>query len=573
MNSRITRDSDPADTRICELLAIADRDSFEPSEVLLDQIQSSLSQTIDSYGIVGSQATSLRRSMVSNETKPVAPAFARATFGRLRIWATACAVAVCLAVTLMTFLRSPEVLGDVFSALRSQPRVHICCRDVHGNDLEAWISAERYSVKRADSSFVFDRAKKAVDTYYPGKQRIVRSIPSFQHEPPAFDSLLELLDSFPGTVEDVGGMKVVSMKSEPEDDDAAIVRHSIELAASPSHLNGTITMSLDVVTEAETSLPSACIVRIRQSGQNAPVERTVNLVFDYPQDVPQSIHDLGASGEAKLVDTTNPKSDPLYVKVQAALERGRRGLKNYRALAGTDPAAPQYAIWRSGRRWRIDYLGNFRDKRISGDPGLTPPEVDLNHWKDQFTGEGQALSLFDGTDVWDRNAEQLVKRVLPPFAPKQFRESEWIGSMTLERLAYPFLGIEDGFVMTMTEESPDGLVLVEYSAVAKMDDLVHRTKRYWLNPEYGYAVVKSEYTDATGSEKTFKTTMGSRKHMIDLNANYQQSPDGIWYPGSVREVGKQFFETPDNPVLIDDWMYYVVDFSVKIPETTFAIQR
>ena len=87
------------------------------------------------------------------------------------------------------------------------------------------------------------------------------------------------------------------------------------------------------------------------------------------------------------------------------------------------------------------------------------------------------------------------------------------------------------------------------------------------------SVVKSEYTDATGSEETFKTTMGSRKHMIDLNANYQQSPDGIWYPGFVREVGEQFFETPDNPVLIDDWMCYVVDFSVKIPETIFAIQR
>jgi hypothetical protein len=361
----------------------------------------------------------------------------------------------------------------------------------------------------------------------------------------------------------------VSMKSEPDKGYTATVRHSIKLAAPLSHLNGTITMSLDVVAVAKTCLPSECTVRFRQSGQNDPVERTVKLVFDYPQEVPQSIHELGASAEAKLVDTTNPESDPLYVKVQAALERGRRGLKRYVALAGTDPMIPQYAIWRSGRRWRIDYLGNFRNKRISGDPGLTPLEVDLTHWKDQFAGEGQTLNLFDGTDRWDRNAEQLVKAVLPPFAPKQTRESEWIGSMTLERLAYPFLGVEDGFVMTMTEESSGGLVLVEYSAVATTDDLAHRTKRYWLNPEYGYAVVKWEYTDATGSEEAFKATMGSRKNMVHLNAGYQQSPEGIWYPGSVREVGKQFFQTPDNPVLIDDWMYYAVDFSANIQETVF----
>jgi hypothetical protein len=378
------------------------------------------------------------------------------------------------------------------------------------------------------------------------------------------------VNSFPGAVEDVGGMKVVSMKSEAEKGDAATVRHSVELVAPRSHLNGTITMSLDVVTEVTTNLPSGCTVRILQAGQNDPVERTVNLLFDYPQEVPQTVQELGASPEAELVDTTNPESDPLFVKVQAALERGRRGLKNYRALAGTDPAAPQYVIWRSGQMWRVDYLGNFRGKRIAGDPGLTPPEVDLTHWYEQVPGEGQTLNLFDGTDTWDRNSEQLVKRSLPPFAPKQLRESEWIGSMTLERLAYPFLEVEDGFVMTMTEESSGGLVLVEYNAVTKVDDLVHRTKRYWLNPEYDYAVVKSEYTDAAGSEETFKATMGSRKHMVQLNANFRQSPEGIWYPGAVRDVGKQFFQTPDNPVLIDDWMYYEVDFSSRVAEEIFA---
>ncbi len=570
MNSRTTRDSDPADSRIRKLLAIADRDTFEPSEGLLGRIQSSLAQTIDSYETVDDQATSLTPPGVSAERKPAARAIATRTFGPLRAWATACAVAACLAVFLITFLRSPEVLGDVFSAIRSQPRVHIRCQDVHGNDVEAWISAERYAVKRAESSFVSNREKKSVDTYYPGKQRIVRSVPSFQHEPPAFDSLLELLGSLPGTVDEVGDMKVVSIKSEPENGDAVTVRHAIELAAPPSHLNGTITMSLNVVTEAKTSLPSACTVRILQSGKNNPVERTVSLVFDYPQEVPQTVQELGAPAEAPLVDSTNPESDPLYVKVQAALERGRRGLKNYRALAGTDPAAPQYIVWRSNQLWRVDYLGNFRDKRIAGDPGLIPPEVDLNHWKDQFARKGQTLSLFDGTDAWDRNAEQLAKRVLPPFLPGQFRESEWIGSMTLERLAYPFLEVEDDFVMTMTEETPGGLVLVEYSAVTKVDDLVHRTKRYWLKPEYGYAVVKSEHTDAPGSEETFAATMGSRKHMVQLNANFQQSAEGIWYPGAVRDVGRQFFQTQDNPVLIDDWMYYVVDFSAPVPAEIFA---
>ena len=572
MNSRTTRVSDQADDGIRELLAVADQDTFEPGEGLLDRTQCSLSDTIDSDGMGDGHETSLNLPTIASHTKKGELPHGRSTFGRIRLWATACVAAACLAVSLMTFMRSPEVLGDVFSALRSQPHVHIQCQDVHGNDLEAWISAERYSVKRSDSSFVLDRTKNSVDTYYPAKQRIVRSVPSFMHEPPAFDSLVELLSSLPGTINDVGGMKIVSMKTEPRKDDAAdTLKHSIELAAPPSRLNGTITMSLDVVAEAKTSLPSACTVRIRQSGHNDPLERTVNLVFDYPKEEPRFIQDLGASKEATLIDTTNPDSDPLYAKVQSALEHGRRGLKKYRALAGTDSKVPQFIIWRSGSKWRIDYTGvNIPYGRISGDPGITPPAVDLSQWQNRFVGEGQSLNVFDGTDRWDRNADQLVKAVLPPFAPRQLRDSEWLGSMTLERLAYPFIGVEDGFVMTMTEESPGGLVLVEYSAVVKMDDLVHRTRRYWLNPDCGYAVVKWEYTDAAGSEEAFEATHGARKHMIHLNAGFEKSPDGIWYPTCIREVGKQGFPTLDNPVLIDDWMFYQVDFAASVPDKLFA---
>ncbi|MBL8811860.1 MAG: hypothetical protein JNM43_16955 [Planctomycetaceae bacterium] len=568
MNSETPGDSDSADGRFRELLGIADRHTFEPGAGLLDRVKNSLSEAIDACETIDGPATCLKPWTGSGESKAVAQSFVPATFGRLRIWTLACAAAACLAVSMMTFLRSPEALGDVLSALRLQPRVHIRCQDVRGHDLEAWISADRYSVKRTESSFIFDRVKKSVDTYYPAKERILRSVPSFQHEPPAFDSLLKLLESLPGTVNDIGGMQVVSMRSRPEG--ASTVRHSIELTSPPSHLNGTITMSLSVVAEASTSLPTACTVTIRQSGHNDPVDRTLSLLFDYPDEEPLSIQELGASAAATLVDTTKPESDPLYARVQAALEHGRRGLKKYRALAGTDPDVPQYVIWRSGRQWRVDDLGNFRGQRISGDPGQTPPVVDLTHWSDQFSGGGHTQMLFDGTDRWDRNEERLVKAVLPPFFPQQLRESQWIGSMTLERLAYPFLGVEDGFVMTVSEESPGGLVLIEYSAAVKTDDLTHRTKRYWLNPEYGYAVVKSEFTDATGSEEMFRATMGSRKHMVHLNSGYKQSPDGIWYPGAVRDVGKQFFQTRDNPVLIDDWMYYKVDFSTSIPEDTFS---
>ncbi len=578
MNSQKNRVSENADDAIRELFAVADQDSFEPGQRLFGRVQTSLSAAIDSNAstILNSPPPLQTVNVLSQSGATAERLNGRKNMvRRLSRWTTACALLVCLALASVSLLRPPEVLGQVLSALRSQSRVHVRCQDVHGNDIEAWISSERYAVKRMESSFLLDRTKQTVDTWYPTKQRIVRSVPSFTHAAPEFGSLLELLKSIPGNMTEIGGMKVESMKAEPgKNGDSNTMRHSIELATGPSALNSAISMSLDVVTDNATNLPSECTATIRQTGLGQEHERTVKMTFDYPRDEPQTIQDLGASETAALVDTTNPESDPLYAKVQSAMERGRRGLKEYRALVGTDPASPHWVIWRSGRKWRVDYTGVSKAiGRISDEPGMTPPDVDVTHWQDQFLNGGQSFNVFDGQDLWYRNADQLVKQTLPPFAPQQLRDSQWIGGMTLERLAYPLLGEEDGFVLTITEESPGGLVLAEYSAVAKMDDLAHRTRRYWLNPEYGYAVVKSEFTDATGSDETFNATHGSRKHMVSLNARFEQSPSGIWCPTRTRAIGKQAFLTLDKPVLDDDWMCYHVDFSSDVPGSLFEVAK
>ncbi len=579
MNSHLNHVSENADDAIRELLAVADQDTFEPGQAVIDRVRSSLSTAIDSHAsnILQLPASLKDADELSQRTSTINGVKVRqSNFRRLRRWTMACALLVCLALTSVSLLRPPKVLGQVFSALRSQPRVHVRCKDVQGNDIEAWISADRYAVKRPESSFLLHRTKQTVDTWYPTKQRIVRSVPSFSHAAPEFGSLLELLNSIPGSMSEVGGMKVQSMKAEPgKRGDSNIMRHSMELATGPSLTNGDITMSLDVIVDVSTNLPSECTATIRQSGVGEIHERTVTMTFDYPHDEPQTIHDLGAAETATLVDTTNPESDPLYAKVQSAMERGRRGLKKYRALAGTDPKSPHWVIWRSGNRWRVDYTGVSKALgRISEEPGMTPPDVDVTHWQNQFASGSQPTDIFDGQDRWVRiSPVQMQKLPLPPFAPQQLRDSAWIGSMTLERQAYPLLGEEDGFVLTITEESPGGLVLAEYSAVAKMEDLIHRTRRYWLDPDHGYAVVKSEYTDATGSEEAFNATHGSRKHMVTLNAGFEQSTGGIWYPTRIRDIGKQAWLTLDEPVLDDDWMCYHVDFSSDVPESLFEASK
>ncbi len=124
---------------------------------------------------------------------------------------------------------------------------------------------------------------------------------------------------------------------------------------------------------------------------------------------------------------------------------------------------------------------------------------------------------------------------------------------------------------------PEGCVLVERVAVAGADPkIVHRftprLEQYWLDPRRNFAVVKRILTGVEAPESECHAK-GIAKHVETTFEDFLPSPDGVWYPTTVRTTGTVWIKQI-NPSIVqpfDQHWLLTVDFRDSFPGETFHI--
>jgi hypothetical protein len=123
------------------------------------------------------------------------------------------------------------------------------------------------------------------------------------------------------------------------------------------------------------------------------------------------------------------------------------------------------------------------------------------------------------------------------------------------------------------ENGPAGSVRVE-SQLAHTDhhndhSAFHKVE-FWLQPKYGYAVVKHVISDCPAVEKD-----PLRKEIIHEYDGFRQTPGGLWYPTVSRYKNRSSSKNKNKPGGVefhDQVTYFYVDFTAELPDELFTTE-
>ena len=151
----------------------------------------------------------------------------------------------------------------------------------------------------------------------------------------------------------------------------------------------------------------------------------------------------------------------------------------------------------------------------------------------------------------------------------------------VDLLAYPpILGSNYGHSASLAtthfdpkgENGPFGSVRIEESFTYRRgpDTRVFHKEQYWLQPKYGYALVKHVISD---SPETDHDPQRNDKQIIWEYDGFRQAPHGGWYPTIARHKDALQSKNKGKPGGIefhDQITYFYVDFTAKLPDELFT---
>src|SRR5262249_11912783 len=143
-----------------------------------------------------------------------------------------------------------------------------------------------------------------------------------------------------------------SVEREPDQD-----RLDYRLTVKDDGLSDPIRLLFRV--DASTKLPLSCRIEGRHEGRPVAVESR----FDYPENGPADIYDLGVRQTARVVDRV-PTDD--VQRILDTLQAGRERMDPYRAVFVEDGindwwVATPIVLYRKGTRYRDDYASWLRN--------------------------------------------------------------------------------------------------------------------------------------------------------------------------------------------------------------------
>jgi hypothetical protein len=123
------------------------------------------------------------------------------------------------------------------------------------------------------------------------------------------------------------------------------------------------------------------------------------------------------------------------------------------------------------------------------------------------------------------------------------------------------------------ENGPAGSVRVESQLAHKggpHDRSAFHKVEFWLQPKYGYAVVKHAISDCPAVDEN---PLRKENRIIDEYEEFRQTPGGLWYPTLSRCKNASSSKNKNKPGEVefhDRVTYFFVDFTAKLPDELFS---
>jgi hypothetical protein len=526
----------------------------------------------------------LARTLAEAERLGAAPVPPRRRLGRRLVLTAAAAALVLLGVGL--WLARPAVSwADVARAVQEKPWIHGTTKDRDGATREVWLSPTRgvLAARETDEVYFFDQRLRVYYSYQPKDQVLLRVPDTFHSEQDEFQTLRQLFQDLGQTNTTLSapvphGQVVDQQRRRIVEDGRQWFEYTLTVRAGEAAQGPLDRLVFRV--DPQTHLPASLKWKRLDGTPDRPAEE-FTMLFDYPEQGPADVYDLGVPRTAKLDDRVPP--DDLQ-RVLDGLQASRERFDQYRAIVVRTAAHNEMAmgevlqIWRKGKRWRIEG-GNLDPARKEI---WKASAKDLATWglenPDSF--RWQTYQLCDGRAIYDvvfgpKGSKGLQKEEF------QLRESLQPGSSAAEAImrsvymsyfpdvwhAYPtppipsavFTGQLDAHPQ---EGPPDTVMLTVRMTPAQVTSPgSYRWERYWLDSSRSYAVVRTERSTRLPEEAAGDK---DRLDLIVVAEKMDRSPSGLWYPTLVSEK----LRVADGKVT-EQFYRFALDFKADFGDNVF----
>jgi hypothetical protein len=526
---------------------------------------------------------------------------------RLRLKAVlgfAAAAAVCIALGLL-LLRPSNLWADVVKAVQAKPWIHMKAIDGQGQSRETWISFSRnVAAMRTGEMVSYDDFRSGIRYEYDLPQKKLYRLSAHSGAAEEFKSAEGLFQAiFRGDAireGDLFRLRIVKQRQRTVTEQGRRwILYELELEPRDGGPKPPIeipTISMVFRVNPEKMLPDSWTitqgkfkVTLPNSKSVTREEVKVEMAFDYPAEGPADIYALGAPRDAPVEDRMPPPDLDRIIKI---VQQHRRDFGNYLAIAGGNNEPDRgivHLVRCKGDKFRVDDgVGDARHV-ASGD--------EMEQW---WRGHGKEI-LLAGTALCDgrRVYEHSFVRSEPWWKPSTNQVTPGDGRAAAEgvRVSAGISGASEYFVDLLAypprldpqqlasspqwttrfdpkgENGPAGSVRVELQLAKRNepdDRRAYHKEEFWLQPKYGYAVVKHVTSDCPAVDED---PLQKEKDIIREYDGFRQTPGGIWYPTVSRHKNASSTENKNKPGGVDfhgQVTYFFLDFTAGLPDELFS---
>ncbi len=539
---------DDAVTR--ELLLLADRQEIQPPADVLDRVRARLHEN-------------------AVQSPSAAPARTTASWTK-RVWFAGAGAAAVVLITLL-FSRQPSTIAwsQVAEAVRAVPWIHLKFRDDEGQSGEEWLSFSQNIVAiRCGHMVKFWGTQSGVLYEYDSRKKKLYRLPMSDGDAKEFESLGRLFQAIcrgDGIVERAFSpqLRIVKQRQRTETEQGRRwILYELELQRTYDGLETPremATTAVEIRVDPEKMLPDSMTEFVG--------EVKVEAAFDYPNEGPADIYALGVPRDAPIEDRTPPAELSRILKL---IEQNRCNFGDYLAVSGDNSkeAMNVRIVQCKGEKLRVDMCG-------------TEQYIQRNDKKERVGKSVRVASAADLRNWWREYGEEIkTSGVLQPLT----RRDKYAGRYRVELLAYPpTLDLQQLASSLVTahldpkgQNGPAGSVRVGllYASRGGPDDTDRVTfpfskQEYWLQPKYGYAVVKQVISY---SRKDDDHPLKKSQLIFEYD-DFHQTPRGIWYPTVSRwkiASASQNKSKPSGFEFHDEVRYFYLDFTAELPDELFG---